>query len=215
MTNLIMGYPSIGNGQSIAPFNEIFQEKQDISIKGMKGIHALILWGGTDIHPSLYNEASHTNNEASLIISERDLFEWKAIKYCVANQISIIGVCRGAQMLCAYAGGRLYQDVTGHNYGRHSITTSDDESIMANSAHHQMMCLDKTEHVLLAWSSKKESSFYHLGIAPEKEPEIVFFPTLKALAIQGHPEWMLGSEYSAYCLELVRKYLLEKVEVAQ
>jgi hypothetical protein len=35
------------------------------------------------------------------------------------------------------------------------------------------------------------------------------------LAIQGHPEWMLGSEYSAYCLELVRKYLLEKVEVAQ
>ena len=54
--------------------------------------------------------------------------------------ISIIGVCRGAQFLCAFAGGKLIQHMTGH-HGDHSITTVDGRVYQSSSDHHQLMDL--------------------------------------------------------------------------
>ena len=41
-------------------------------------------------------------------------------------------------------------------------------------------------------------------------PEIVYFPNIRALGIQGHPEWMIGSPFSQYCSNLIKKYLLKE-----
>lgn len=118
----------------------------------------------------------------------------------------IVGICRGAQLGCALSGGILVQDVDGHGFS-HRITTVDGDEFMASSLHHQMMYPWDVNHKLLAWSSTPRSPDYQ-GITEDEwlkwprkmyeelknedviEPEIVYFPDLKCLAVQGHPEMM-------------------------
>ena len=197
-----LAYSPWGNGDSCYPFDEIFDHCIDAREHGLSTADAFLLWGGTDIHPSFYNQQPHRFSGAPTLPSDRDMWEWKAMKYCKANNIPIIGVCRGAQFMCAFAGGSLIQHVTGHTNGGHDVITADGEIFEVTSSHHQMLDLDGTNHELIAWAPKRLSSVYygqqnvsapHIASAVMsetlKEPEVVFFPEIKGLAIQGHPEW--------------------------
>lgn len=217
----ILGFSPFGNGLSIFPFDELFDQKKNCFEHGMDGIDAFILWGGTDIHPSLYGEERNVNNQAPSQPSVRDLFEWNALKHCKVNNIPTIGICRGAQMQCAFAGGKLFQHVTGHTMGDHTMTTIDGQIMNTTSAHHQMLDLRATNHELLAWSTNKLSRIYYgrdsisdrsCESKQFREPEIVYFPDIKGLAIQGHPEWArVDSPFVQHCLSLVEEYLFDEV----
>ena len=213
-----LGYCPIGNGNSVAPFNRVFSEKQDISIS-LDGVDAVVFWGGTDISPTLYNHDFHPFSQASRGgLSNRDMFEWQAMKYCKLNNIPMIGVCRGAQMLCAFAGGYLIQHVNNHGTD-HEMTTSDGQVMRTTSCHHQMMYPYNIPHEILAWSTEKLSKTYEGEVGEDLsdrmisrvEPEVVYFPTVKGLAIQGHPEWAIGSEFAEYCNNLIREKLFNTV----
>ncbi len=215
----VLGFCPVGNGASIHPFHKFFELKQDI-FKGISGVDAVVFWGGADIHPSLYNQNASKTSQAGDKPSHRDIFEWNAMKWCVANNIPMIGVCRGAQMLCAFAGGKLVQHSTGHNSGPHSMTTNDYRSMSTTSCHHQMMYPFDIEHEMLASASVKLSDRYYDGDDEDikmdgfVEPEVVWFPKIKGLAIQGHPEWAdVNSDFAKYCNELVGKYILQIEEV--
>lgn len=214
--DLVLGYSPWGTGGGkIHPFDCVFDKGQDILKSGLEGIDALVLWGGEDIHPSYYNEPPHKHNQAGFAPSNRDRMEWKAMLYCKMHNIPIIGVCRGAQFLCAFAGGRLVQHSTGHNCGHHNIITVDGEEMNVTSAHHQMMYPWDVEHELLAWSSTKRSDKYEDGenkAIPEArnypEPEVVYFPKVRGLGVQGHPEWM--SERSRF-VEWFNELIIDKL----
>ena len=219
MKKLTLGFCPIGNGISIAPFDDVFAESQDISYS-LKGVDAVVFWGGQDIHPSLYGAPASRRSQAYDKPSQRDVFEWRAMKWCILNKIPMIGVCRGAQMLCAAAGGYLVQHVIGHNSGGHSIITSDGVVFNTTSAHHQMMYPFDVNHVMLAHSSMKLSNTYMDGMDKEinmegkPEPEVVWFPDIRGLAIQGHPEWVKpDSDFAKYCNDMVREYVLEHVDL--
>lgn len=122
-------------------------------------------------------------------------------------------------MLCAAAGGKLVQHVTGHEHADHLLETSDGSSLLSNSCHHQMMnpYYDEVEFKLLAWSKEKLSKFYHgsttkMEYSESKkrpEPEAIYFPKLKAIGIQGHPEWAAkDSLFVKQSLQWVKEYLL-------
>ena len=154
---------------------------------------ALIIWGGADIDPALYK---HRQSRTTYPGGKRDYVEWELMNEAARLGIPIIGVCRGAQMLCALAGGFLYQDVRGHAGSNHYVTTYDGERFRVNSIHHQMLGIPKEgDHVLLAWASERLSDRYIVqndiqSKPPEKEPEFVYFPKIKGYAIQWHPEAM-------------------------
>ena len=216
---LTLGYCPIGNGDSIAPFDQVFNNAHDISIKGMQGVDALIFWGGTDIHPSYYKEKMHIRSQANKDYSSRDIFEWKAMNYCKIHKIPMIGVCRGAQLMTAFVGGKLIQHVTGH-HGSHNIVTREGEIMTSTSSHHQMMYPFGVEHQMLAWTPHNLSTTYENGehkqvldMNVQVEPEIVFYPQVNGLAIQGHPEWAVDSRFATYCNELVIDLLLNEEEV--
>jgi len=173
----------------------------------------LVVWGGADISPSLYN---HPTSKRTYCYSNRDVIEWACMQKAKTLGIPIIGVCRGAQMLCALAGGFLIQDVQNHAGRGHMVTTYDGSVLPVNSIHHQMMCgLENTKHELLAWSSVNLSKEYiyknDLVYKPDaefREPEAVWFSDVKGLAIQWHPEAMVENceatefvikEYHARC----------------
>lgn len=214
---LTVGFAPAGHRYGdITPFDSVFTHKKCIT-DGLKGIDCLLLWGGTDIHPSYYGDVHHKYSGAPALPSDRDVMEWNAMKWCKAHGIPMIGVCRGAQFGCAFSGGTLAQDVRGHGY-HHIVETSDGRKIWVTSTHHQMMNPYSVEHELLAWTDIARADSYPDGhgdemvdLAYKDEPEIVYFPETKFLAIQGHPEYGDATkEFQDYCVELVKTYLFKE-----
>jgi putative glutamine amidotransferase len=216
---LSLGYTTLGGNGGISPFNSLFDTPVNlIGKESLKGIDAVVLWGGTDIHPSFYNQKPHPKNQqGELEPQTRDIFEWHLMREAKERGLFIIGVCRGAQFLCTFAGGSLYQHVTGHNT-THEIETFDDKKFFAPADHHQMMNLDNTKYDMLAWSSPRsvlyEREQENISIPGEHitslegEPEIVFFEDVNGLAIQPHPEWgRLDSEFNIWLLKTMEGYL--------
>lgn len=219
---LVLGYCPIGNGDAINPFDDVFDKAVNIEKEGLRDVDAVVFWGGADMHPSYYKQDRHLRSQAGHVPSKRDEFEWKAMLYCKQHNIPMIGVCLGAQRMCAFAGGSIIQDATGHGTP-HNIITKDGEVIYSTSCHHQMMYPYDIEHELLAWSQTRLSKWYQqedsFGSIKEmddkREPEVVWFPTIKGLAIQGHPEWERNNQtpFARYVNKLVLEYVLEVVDV--
>lgn len=209
---LTLGHVGMGTG-TVKPFDALFNRGVQITANEIYdgAIDCLVIWGGADISPSLYNEPVGPNTGATERLSYRDQVEKDACDAAIAMGVPIIGVCRGAQLLCAIAGGTLVQDVQGHCNGNHSMTTKDGRTISTSSVHHQMLYPWAVEHELIAWSTERHSKTYidKEDAANHPEPEIVYFPAIKGLAIQGHPEFMsTTSEFVHYCNSLVTEYLL-------
>lgn len=191
----------------------------------IKNIDLICFGGGEDISPAMYghkNVGSHAGNRPSY----RDLFEKEVWKLAIEAGKPILGICRGAQLACVLSGGSLIQDVRGHGTaenGGHILDTIDGLKMPMTSYHHQMMMPYKTKHQLLAWitveknkTTGKANRIYSYDAAKitlppmEKEPEVVFFPETRALAIQGHPEFYSDPMEPPveYTRKLVEKYLL-------
>lgn len=176
----------------------------------------LILWGGGDISPKLYNKMASKRGYGDDEPNWRDRVEWAMLQKAITLDIPIIGVCRGAQMLCAAAGGYLIQHLDGHAGASHEITTLDGETLKVNSLHHQLMYPFEVDHRLLAWSSEKRSKEYH---DEDKvlndincEPELVVFPKIRGIAAQWHPEAMsVEAPASRYLLNVIRGVIQDEV----
>lgn len=194
----------------IEGFNSLFTKSKVLNNeKTLTGIDALILWGGSDIATSFYNEKPYDTYQ-SAYPSKRDLFEWELIRRAFKKGVPIIGVCRGAQMMCAFAGGKLVQDVT-HHQASHPVVTYDGKTFHnTKSAHHQMLFpydLPEEDYEILATVDKNRSNRY-AGLSIEEktlfttneqlEPECVFFPGIKGFGVQGHPEWENHSDYQKW-----------------
>lgn len=179
-------------------------------VEDVKAGDCLIVWGGADIHPSFYGKGRSQHSYASHMPSKRDILEWEMMKRCVELGNPIIGVCRGAQMLCALAGGILAQHVEGHG-GMHIVRTHDGQEFNVNSVHHQMMFPVNTEHNLVAWCKEKRSKVYHDDVGTlqiEVEPEFIHFPKVKGFAIQWHPEAIDDNHPSAkYINTYIKEHL--------
>lgn len=176
---------------------------------------ALLLWGGEDISPTLYGQKPNNFNDAGTIPSTRDQKEWKCIAKAVEMKLPIIGICRGMQMLCAFDGGILAQDVTGHRSG-HFIETPTGERFHAQGMHHQM-CLPLPHNDVIAFSEFNLTSGMYIGenneinYFPEdfKEPEAVYFPKIKGLGFQFHPEWGGHTDASVkFAIRSIHHYFL-------
>lgn len=174
---------------------------------------ALVLHGGEDISPSIYGQKASKYTHATNTPSSRDKDELAFIKRAVELGIPIIGICRGAQLLCAVAGGTLIQDVTGHNWGKHDLVDHNGFVTLTNSIHHQMMNPHGSKHTIIAWSPTMSKHYLGEGgnqlANIEVEPEIVYFPELRAIGIQGHPEYLpINNPFVQYCTRKVEEYVL-------
>lgn len=172
---------------------------------------ALIIWGGADINPEYYKHPMHSTTHPG---GARDRIEWGLVQRAIEIGMPIIGVCRGAQMVCAAAGGFLLQDVENHAGMGHFVHTYDIKSFHVNSIHHQMMAgLEAVDHELVAWRENRQGAPYgwkddqwYTPPADFKEPEFVYFPKIRAYAIQWHPEGMaLRCEATQYILNYIEK----------
>lgn len=176
--------------------------------------------GGSDIAPSLYGHKPIKGIRFNL---KRDLELLDLMKKSIKAGKLLFCTCKSAQLVTALAGGWLIQD--SNHRGNHMVTTSDGQEFEINSVHHQMCYpydLPKEDYELLAWS--KQLSDYHiiqgdkqLEFAPEtldenglfKEPEIIWYPKLNAIAAQNHFE--CENSNSKESEDYINNLILEKL----
>lgn len=118
-------------------------------------IEGLLLAGGSDVDPSFYGAPRHPKSERTW--PERDRFELGLVRRALERDISVLGVCRGMQVLNVALGGALVQhlpDLLGVDdhrvrvgvFGEHEVRLEPDslaaraaggERIVVKSHHHQ------------------------------------------------------------------------------
>lgn len=176
------------------------------NVKDLEKNQFLILWGGEDIGTKLYNEHPITPGEP-YEPTIRDVFELALIDKAIKLQIPIIGICRGAQLLCVHQGGKLIQHVQGHTYTSHKLyLPKENKVIHTNSWHHQAMQPTDDAEILAISSQKTNTGYTKNGqyIEFDTFPEIVKWPKIKALGIQGHPEFYdAPKEFITYTKDLI------------
>lgn len=180
----------------------------------MEEANLVIFTGGEDVHPSLYGERRHSTTAPNL---ERDLTELRQYRKAIRLKKHIVGICRGSQFICSMQPfGRLVQDQ--RNQGTHDITTFDGKTIKVNSTHHQAQYpfeMPEENYHIIGWStgiSKYHKDGNDEELAPEKECEIVYYPKIKGLGIQHHPEGMPHNcEANIWLRSLVKDFMSNSI----
>lgn len=71
-------------------------------------IHGIIIGGGNDIEPEHFGESKHPDRPYD---PERDIFEMTMIRRAMEDNIPMLGICRGAQLINVVFGGSLHMDI--------------------------------------------------------------------------------------------------------
>lgn len=94
---------------------------EDQVFESVRGVDALLLSGGGDIHPSLYG--ARPEGELQEVDLARDAYERQAFLWMLERQRRVLGICRGAQLMAAATGGTLIQDLPTEGHEGHQDRT--------------------------------------------------------------------------------------------
>jgi len=188
-----------------------------VHTRNIEEADVIIFGGGADVDPSTYGEEASDRTWTS---PQKEKIEKEDFMEGIKLGKKMLGICRGIQFICAMAGGKLIQDVSGHSGSSHTITTFDGVSVNTNSIHHQMVnpytIKDPRNYKVLAWSSKRRSNRY-LGPKDKsillpwnfKEIESIYFPKISAIGFQFHPEMMHKSSQFEPVMDWTKKTLVK------
>ena len=108
-------------------------------------LDGVLLTGGHDVNPARWDNAgvdttrgeicgsassntSGTRSESE-ITPLRDAVEWRLVAYAISHGLPIYGICRGLQVLNAFFGGTLYEDLP------RDFTPQNGEALCEHNAH--------------------------------------------------------------------------------
>lgn len=170
-------------------------------VQNIEDADLVVFTGGEDVTPHLYGEPAHPKTYNSPF---RDRIETREFLQAMQLRKHLIGICRGAQFLCVMAGGKLVQDQEVQPRYHPMSTLDDRRPIKVSSTHHQAQYpwgLPENEFKLLGFTQRL-SKWHEDGLEKEIvngitpgscEVEVAYYPKIKALAIQPHPEYYFGS----------------------
>src|SRR5687767_6878537 len=75
----------------------------------LKGLNGVLFTGGGDLDPAHYREAVHPKTQAA--DAARDAFDLELARLALEQDIPLLAVCRGLQVINVAAGGTLIQDI--------------------------------------------------------------------------------------------------------
>lgn len=181
----------------------------------MKGVDCVIFPGGSDISPTLYYDEQkwHGIKDDTDYSSERDVSDYILLSYCLENDIPILAICRGMQMLSIVSGADMIQDLgqwyeeqgieydndhrdtKKENFVTHSVSVVSKDSHLYRitgketidkvpSWHHQAVeNIDNTRLVKTAQAETDNDNDNELGIEGVERPDKRF-----CVGVQFHPE---------------------------
>lgn len=171
----------------------------DNNADAIKDCDALVLSGGIDIDPQLSGGQTDYTNKPDKWQPERDLFEKSLFEFALNNDMPVLGICRGLQLVNVLQGGSLVDDLSDLNEQHKKEGTTDKEHTVeikensllneivkvnageVNSAHHQG--IDKLGNDLMINSQAGDGTIE--GIEWKDKTKKPFM-----LCVQWHPERM-------------------------
>ena len=156
----------------------------------------IIFTGGPDVRPELFGETIIPS--CGSINDERDTYEIKLYKMAMELDKSILGVCRGVQVMNIAEGGNIYQDI----YSQ-SGTMLVHHTLDGKRAFHNVAITDKNVFDKIKFSSDSftVNSYHHQSVkcladgykaiaySPDGLIEAIYMPSRRFVAgVQWHPE---------------------------
>ncbi len=177
----------------------------------IKNADLVVFTGGADIDPALYNEREHSSVYTN---PSRDKIEVSHFVQAKELGIPMAGICRGAQLLCAMSGGKLWQDVNNHSSGPHDMIDAETGDLIETTSIHHQMCILPDGSTLIAYATEAtRKSSYERNYTPDDDKfgvdaEVFYIPETKSFGFQGHPEAALDtSDCQNYFFEKLNTYI--------
>ncbi|MBQ4117034.1 MAG: gamma-glutamyl-gamma-aminobutyrate hydrolase family protein [Clostridia bacterium] len=160
-------------------------------------LDGIIFSGGTNIDPQKYGETAQAN--CGNIEFERDIFELKLCKFATDMDKSVLGICRGCQLLTVAADGTLHQHIENHDQTADKHITTHTVKILPDTPLQKILGADLTD--VNSFHHQTVKALGSLKIAAQSEDgtiEAVYAPGKKFhLGIQWHPERMYSTNIHA------------------
>lgn len=167
---------------------------QDIAVAAYAGrLDGVLLSGGADLEPSRYG--AERGPEVSATEPERDAMEFELLDLAVAEELPVLGICRGFQLLNVHGGGTLHQHVPTHAHFDDAPGAEVDEvavvagsrvhgfygdTVPVNSLHHQTV-----DRLASGWQAT--------GRGRDGTIEAIELPGHDMIGVQWHPELLDGA----------------------
>ena len=164
-------------------------------------LDGVLLSGGGDIDPALFDEDAHPAIHE--IESDRDRVELTLARWVVESDVPLLAICRGIQVLNVALGGSLVQDIpsqvpdalrhsfdrntTPRNYLAHPVKI-DPYSQLARVMRLEVAQTNSWHHQSIKQAADR---LQVTAVAPDGVIEAVEVPGRRfAIGVQWHPEWL-------------------------
>ena len=152
-------------------------------------VEGIVLSGGGDVHPSLYGGDINYAGNYSL---DRDETEKSLLEIALEEDLPVLGICRGMQLINVHFGGRLIQNIKSdvenaleHVGTKHRVGINEDSVVNmlgtntaeVNSYHNQGFTRDQLS-----------PEFIPFAIADDLTIEGIYHPRRAIAAVMWHPE---------------------------
>ncbi len=157
-------------------------------------IDALVLSGGADVHPSLYDD--EVRPEMAWLDQHRDAWELAVLDAARDRGLAILGICRGSQLLNVWRGGTLVTH----------LATEVEHDAMAPDRHGLAITGGSLLADVLGTTETAVTTLHHQGLdrigaglaavgrAPDGLVEAVEDRSSRIIGVAWHPELQLGED---------------------
>ncbi len=198
----ILGRPKYTTNYEHFLQNHSFEPVVTLNPGEVTGCDGLILPGGGDITPAFFGQK---NKGSRNIDTELDILQFHALELCLHNNLPVLGICKGMQLMNIAFGGTIVQDMPESHLHQtpdkdlyHATSILPDsflyslygETAMVNSCHHQCVSLLGKGLSVIQKTCKDGC------------PEAIVHESFPILGVQWHPE-RLDSQFTALKGDLI------------
>jgi putative glutamine amidotransferase len=162
-------------------------------------LDGLLLTGGGDIDPTLFNEEPHQN--LGTITPERDEFEIAIIQEMMKLNKPIFGICRGLQILNIAIGGDMYQDI--YTQSQNKLLQHTQLAPRSHTSHFVHVIEGSKLSDIVQVEKFKVNSFHHQAVrkipADFKTSAIASDGIIEAFESMNH-KFVMGLQWHPECL---------------
>lgn len=148
------------NGAEVIVFAQ-GEPESEISRK-LGQLDAVLLPGGIDVDPKFYDEPPHENLEK--VDVALDELEFSLLRYADEQELPVLGICRGEQIMNVHYGGSLIQDIPSHLSNNASVVHRYPKSSKEQKEHIIYITPGTRLHDLFGVSELVVNTYHHQAV---------------------------------------------------